>query len=138
MVVLTGGRASDEHRSVRVDVEPARLLFGNPPSNQATATIPMSVQDSFQARLGADNPQRMSQAGALWQLHRLQHFYNNDELGVDLAVRQVTREQLSPGQNLPDHIWANLRILINTETRVKDAIDTVTSALQERIEDAGA
>jgi len=96
----------------------------------------MTIDEDFQAVLHRDSPARFQQAGAMWKEAFLAFYYPGNENAIDQAVIAVARAQLAPASNLPAHVWDNLRLMINGNTRVKEAVPVIASALGAAIEDA--
>lgn len=97
-----------------------------------------TIDEEFAAVLQTDSPDRFQQAGAKWREAVLSFYYPGNEAGIDQAIIAVTRTQLTPGSNLPTHVWENLRLMINGNTRPKEAMPLIGSALGSAIEDASA
>ena len=72
----------------------------------------------------------------MWKEAFLSFYFPGNENAIDQAVIAVTRAQLTPGSNLPTHVWSNLRLMINGNTRVREAVPVIASALGAAIEDA--
>jgi hypothetical protein len=113
-----------------------RQFKGSKSTGKEVSEVMAPIEEEFRNVLQHDSADRLAQAGEGWKEPPLSFYYPGNEISIDQAVIAVTRTQLTVGSNLPEHVWNNLRIMINGTTRVKEAFPLIGSALGSAIEDA--
>jgi hypothetical protein len=84
------------------------------------------VSTDMFVRLYTDNKLRLFQAGAAWEQMQMKFYYFADNQ-VDIATKQVMIANLKrDGKTLQDAKWTELRLRVNLDTPVSDAIDIIT------------
>jgi len=100
------------------------------------ATLLQSEQ-SLRYQLQIDAPQRLKQAGAGWKKATMGFYYGNtphSEIAVDIGIRgSMLRLMQADNATLPPQIWNGLVSMINTNTVVSVAINTMRYATAHEI-----